>query len=94
MIYLYWGSIPCLNSKKCAWRGSTVFLKERCGDSDRPSITQGSEVENMNPVEPPIEIINSGNGEPGIAPAVAYCGIPMMRAVANQLVSVVRNMAA
>ena len=50
MIYLYWGSIPCLNSKKCAWRGSTVFLKERCGDSDRPSITQGSEVENMNPV--------------------------------------------
>ncbi|MDE6998321.1 MAG: hypothetical protein K2P04_10670 [Oscillospiraceae bacterium] len=51
-------------------------------------------MENMNPVEPPIEIINSGNGEPGIAPAVAYCGIPMMRAVANQLVSVVRNMAA
>ena len=50
MIYLYWGSIPCLNSKKCAWRGSTVVLKERCGDSGRPSITQGSEVGSMNPV--------------------------------------------
>lgn len=49
MIYLYWGLIPCLNSKKCAWRGSPVFLKERCGDSGRPSITQGSEVYNMNP---------------------------------------------
>ena len=45
MIYLYWGSIPCLNSKKMCVEGSTVFLKERCGDSGRPSITQGSEVE-------------------------------------------------
>ncbi len=64
-------------------RRSTTLFKEGC-----------LHMENMNPVEPPIEIINSGNGEPGIAPAVAYCGIPMMRAVANQLVSVVRNMAA
>ena len=39
-----------MNSKKCAWRGSTVVLKERCGDSGRPSITQGSEVGSMNPV--------------------------------------------
>ncbi len=49
LVCLYWVSILCLNSKKCAWRGSTVVLKERCRDSGRPSITQGSEVYNMNP---------------------------------------------
>lgn len=49
MIYLYWGLIPCLNSKKCAWRGSPVARKERRGDHGRPSAAQGSEVYNMNP---------------------------------------------